>query len=53
MYFLLWYKQFNRITSQRKKLMGFLKRLITLPLDIIEDVVEDVKEVITGNNDEE
>ncbi len=32
--------------------MGFFKKLITLPLEIIKDVVEDIEDVIDDEDDD-
>lgn len=33
--------------------MGFLSRLIRLPIDIVRDVADDIEEVIKGDNKKE
>lgn len=32
--------------------MGFLKRLIKAPFEIVKDVVEDIEEIITGEEED-
>lgn len=33
--------------------MGFFKRLIKAPFEIVKDVIEDVEEIITGDEENE